>query len=298
MLCALCQQEKDCDDNDTSMATATATELFKYPTLPINKIINDATMSPRPEVAMMLNSKSLHDTPTSINFGTDTNTPVSLTSRSTTTNNAVSTNKTIAQTVTARKKPTVQSERRKKSTCRKSAKKGSSVRIGLKVRVKSQRQQLFHILTTDAQRNSMSVEVGNNYNYYGTVVGGNSFKGWNVQYDLLPHGENIIKGVNRTKLVVVTTSEGEVTYDHDPPPNIVDGILAPSSDEEEQDPSTEISPDAEKEASVTNTKKKKKSAARESIDRFCSMPKSDIAKATTFQHCFGSQKKLIVLLGK
>ena len=113
MLCTLCQLEKDCDDNDTSMATATATELFKYPTLPINKIINDATMSPRPEVAMMLNSKSLHDTPTSINFGTDTNTPVSLTSRSTTTNNAVSTNKTIAQTVTARKKPTVQSERRK-----------------------------------------------------------------------------------------------------------------------------------------------------------------------------------------
>ena len=102
----------------------------------------------------------------------------------------------------------------------------------MNARVKSQRKQLFHILETEAQRASLSSEVGNTYNYYGKVVGGNSFKGWNVQFDLLPHNDNIIKQISQTKLVVVSPNEEEKKYDHHPPPNIVDGIVEESAGED------------------------------------------------------------------
>ena len=124
---------------------------------------------------------------------------------------------------------------RKRTTCRRSAKRGNITHIGLNVQVKTQRQHSYHILITEAQRKSLSTEVGNTYNYYGKVVRGNLFKGWNVQYNLLPHNDNIIKGISCTKLSLVGTDEEEVEYDHAPPPDMVYRILVnheASSDED------------------------------------------------------------------
>ena len=46
-----------------------------------------------------------------------------------------------------------------------------------------------------------------------------------------------------------------------------------------------------KASSSNDTKHKKKSAAKHSVDVFCSMSKDDIANATSFKHCHGSGKK-------
>ena len=129
--------------------------------------------------------------------------------------------------------------------------------------------------------------MGNTYNYYGRVVGGNSFKGWNVQYDLLPHNDNIIKGINRTKLSLVGAAEEEVEYDHAPPPDMVDGILVndhdASSDEDERNDDM---------SSSTKSKRKKLSASKQSIKNFTSMDKNDIANADHFDFCYGTNKKI------
>jgi len=57
--------------------------------------------------------------------------------------------------------------------------------LSVKKRVKATWAQLFHILEHPDQRVCLAPEAPNNHIYYGTVVGGNSQKGWDVQYDIL-----------------------------------------------------------------------------------------------------------------
>ena len=101
-------------------------------------------------------------------------------------------------------------------------------RIRSKGRVKSQRQQLYHILKSDAQIGCSSKDVENSYNYYGNAVGGNTHKHWNVQFGLLPHDENILKSRTRTKLTVVLPGEERKESSNLPPPKFLwhsSGIL-------------------------------------------------------------------------
>ena len=103
-------------------------------------------------------------------------------------------------------------------------------------------------------------------------------------------------------MVVVSPNEEEKKYDPPPPPNIVDDIVQQSSEEDnssEDDGSDAIDGVTDgksvtvssKASSSNDTKHKKKSAAKHSVDVFCSMSKDDIANATSFKHCHGSGKK-------
>ena len=322
MLCGICQNknEKQSVGNEsssfgnTTMSTKTNTQLpvplpkeavkattcGGSPSLSVPDDVNTIDLLKKLPEMKVPESNIVQTTPTSIQFTNRTSPPVAVGDKGTPEPTTAQPGahkegkqETVASIVCKKRKqaPTGQ---RKKTTCRRSTKRGSSTRIGLKVRVKTQRQHLYHILITDSQRKSLSTEVGNTYNYYGRVVGGNSFKGWNVQYDLLPHNDNIIKGISRTKLSLVGPDEEEVDYDHSPPPDMVDGVLVnddESSDEDEpNEPS--INKTNDDMSSSTKSKRKKLSASKQSIKNFTSMDKIDIANADHFEYCYGTNKKI------
>eukprot|EP00957_Ditylum_brightwellii_P165108 12570767-Ditylum_brightwellii.AAC.1 len=66
------------------------------------------------------------------------------------------------------------------------------IQIGKGAHVKSMRQQLYHILTIE-QIEQIPKDIGNTYNFYGTVVVGSSLKGWDVSYNFLPHNNKVVK---------------------------------------------------------------------------------------------------------
>ena len=71
------------------------------------------------------------------------------------------------------------------------------------------------MLKTKAQQDCISCDLANSHPYFGTVLrgGGNKTarKGWDVQFDSLPHEENIIENVSRNKLTVLSPGEEENT---------------------------------------------------------------------------------------
>jgi hypothetical protein len=114
---------------------------------------------------------------------------------------------------------TVENPRKRSSpntTARGSAakqKKKNSLKRRKGARIKITRSKLFHILDDDAQRDKLR-NFGASRNYYGTIVSGDSKKGYNVKFDDLP-AENQLVLVLRNKLVsVVAPGEEEKEFDH------------------------------------------------------------------------------------
>jgi hypothetical protein len=61
-------------------------------------------------------------------------------------------------------------------------------------RVKTQRKLLCH-LCMGVQRRKLHDDASNTYNVYGTLMNGNSSKGWDVSFDLFPPEDKIVKGI-------------------------------------------------------------------------------------------------------
>lgn len=111
-----------------------------------------------------------------------------------------------------------QNQKQKKPPCTTSRKKQKNkeveTRIGVGKRVKIERRNLYHILSTDSQRACLPHGVSADYLYFGTVVSGGGTKtirkGWDVKFDVLPMEENIIKNITRSKLSVLAPFDEEI----------------------------------------------------------------------------------------
>ena len=62
-------------------------------------------------------------------------------------------------------------------------------------------------MSDDTQRECVPTIVGNSYIYIGTVVGGNTQKGWDVTFDLFIKDNKIVKHIYRNKLIVFKKNE-------------------------------------------------------------------------------------------
>jgi hypothetical protein len=101
-----------------------------------------------------------------------------------------------------------------KTTSRKKQKsQGGEARIGVGKRVKIERSNLYHILKTSEQRQCLPHGIASNYCYFGTVVAGGGVKtakkGWDVMFDVLPAGDNIVGNITRSKLTVLAPGDEE-----------------------------------------------------------------------------------------
>ena len=79
-------------------------------------------------------------------------------------------------------------------------------------RVKCTRRNLFHLTTTPAQKAALSRSYSDNAWFYGTVVKGNSTRGFNVKFDDLPLEEKVVTKI-RKHLLVLHDEVKENTYD-------------------------------------------------------------------------------------
>ena len=118
-------------------------------------------------------------------------------------------------------------------------------------------------------RANLPTKFGNNHNFYGSVVGGNTKDGYDVKFDLLPSSEeldndgvmkpnNVMYGFSRQKLAIHDIDEAEVAYDREPP------------SEAEEDSATKRTPYGR------------------SVDEFCKLPASDLKDARSFSMKFGA----------
>jgi hypothetical protein len=90
--------------------------------------------------------------------------------------------------------------------------KGKEPKIKKGSQVKIQRSLLYHI-AKPVQRVSMPSSEANTYNISGTIINGNSSKGWVVQFDIFPWDNNIVRYITRSKLTVLENDEEEEQYD-------------------------------------------------------------------------------------
>jgi hypothetical protein len=81
------------------------------------------------------------------------------------------------------------------------------------VRVKVQRQVLYH-LCSRAQQAKLPKNGGNSYNVYGTVLhGASGRRGWDIQLDVFTQEDHTVKSLTRSKIVVLEKGEEELEYD-------------------------------------------------------------------------------------
>jgi hypothetical protein len=81
-------------------------------------------------------------------------------------------------------------------------------------RVKTQRKLFYHLCSIVHKR-KLPGDAVNTYNVYGTVMNGNSSKGWDVIIDLFPPENKIVRGVLRIRLTLVADGAEENKYNHD-----------------------------------------------------------------------------------
>ena len=94
--------------------------------------------------------------------------------------------KVIATSPMKRKAPTTarNTASKEKKKKRASCKKGS--------RVKVRRDNLFHILKSEAQKIDIA-EYGNSRNFYGVIASGNGKQGYQIKFDDLPAGNSYMR---------------------------------------------------------------------------------------------------------
>jgi len=102
-------------------------------------------------------------------------------------------------------KKTTSSKKQKSTT--------TDTQIGIGKRVKIKREQLYHILATQSQRDCHPHGVPLDFNYFGTVVSGGGSKtakkGWDISFNILPVEDNIVLNITRSKLTLVAPGEDE-----------------------------------------------------------------------------------------
>ena len=76
-------------------------------------------------------------------------------------------------------------------------------------------------------------QLVNSYNFFGTFVGGNTQKGWDVVFYLFPQDNKIVKHINCNNINVVHPNEEGNEYDHmsSTSMQLVDGMLYKPSGE-------------------------------------------------------------------
>jgi hypothetical protein len=81
-------------------------------------------------------------------------------------------------------------------------------------RFKTQRKLLYYLCSI-VQRRKLPGDDANTYNVYGTVMNGNTSKGWDVIFDLFPPENKIVRGVLRNRLTLGAEGAEENEYDRD-----------------------------------------------------------------------------------
>ena len=115
--------------------------------------------------------------------------------------------KDIATSSKKRKAPTTarntasKEKKKKRANC----KKGS--------RVKVRRDNLFHVLKSEAQKTDIA-KHGNSRNFYGVIMSGNGKQGYQIKFDDLPAGNQEACVRRRNTIAVVSIGEEEVECDH------------------------------------------------------------------------------------
>ena len=71
----------------------------------------------------------------------------------------------------------------------------------------------MHIIVSKEQKAELKANAPNNHLYYGTIIGGNSDKGWDVKYDIYPHDHHVFKGISKSRLAIVPTGAEEPKID-------------------------------------------------------------------------------------
>ncbi|KAG7340057.1 hypothetical protein IV203_006461 [Nitzschia inconspicua] len=85
-------------------------------------------------------------------------------------------------------------------------------RIKIGCRVKIQKKNLFHLLVTDQQKESLNGFVNQNFNCHGTIKSGNAASGYKVAFDNLPYEDKEVF-VKRKNLTAVGSGKDETPYD-------------------------------------------------------------------------------------
>jgi Transposase IS4 len=78
-------------------------------------------------------------------------------------------------------------------------------------RVKVTRKNLWPIVTEESQKDVLK-NFNDNYNFYGTVIGGGGNKGWKVEFNLFPTNSKVVL-LQRKRIHLVADGEEEVPYD-------------------------------------------------------------------------------------
>ncbi|KAG7374080.1 hypothetical protein IV203_013175 [Nitzschia inconspicua] len=140
-------------------------------------------------------------------------------------------------------------------------------RIKIGCRVKIQKKNLFHLLVTDQQKESLK-GFNQNYNCYGTIKSGNAAAGYRVAFDNLPYEDKEVF-VKRKKLTAVGSGNEETPYDKNTDnPEVLE--------------------------TIQRENRSKKSTIQASIDEFCSLDEEVIADAKTLdiRHDEHSEEKV------
>jgi hypothetical protein len=72
--------------------------------------------------------------------------------------------------------------------------KQANINMKKDIRVKSERNQLYHVYSV-AQWRNFPGGVANIYRCYGTAMNGNSNKGWGVSFDIFPSEDKVLHGI-------------------------------------------------------------------------------------------------------
>ena len=97
------------------------------------------------------------------------------------------------------------------SNSKKQKKKNLQCKKGARVKVR--RNNLFHILPDPEQKKGME-KYGNSRNFHGDIVSGNGKSGYQIRFDDLPSGKQIVYVKRRNIISVVDRGEEEKEYDH------------------------------------------------------------------------------------
>jgi hypothetical protein len=150
--------------------------------------------------------------------------------------------------------------------------KAARVKIKIWKRVKIPRFQLFHILETDEQRQSLPKDAPNKYMFFGTAISrGKGKNTWNVKWDTLPVQSNVIKNITCTKLTVIEEGEEEKAVPDDAQPDEMEY----NSDQDDASP--------------------RRSSHKDSEVEFCNMDRQSLIDAESFTMRWGSGKDDVVV---
>jgi hypothetical protein len=75
------------------------------------------------------------------------------------------------------------------------------------------RNSLYHVLKDEAQKQSTK-KYGNHRNFFGTIISGSGKQGYNIQFDDLPVGNQVVYILRRNMLKVIPPDEEEPEFDH------------------------------------------------------------------------------------